>query len=143
MFRFLNRFKYFDIPLLAATFLLVLAGLAILYATTLSEETKSVFFRQLFFLALGFGGFLFLSFFVYHRLAKINRIVYVLIVLLLSYLTLFGSIIRGGRRWLNVASFGFQPAEFVKLVVILGLARLLYLKRGEINSWKTLLWSFL
>ena len=58
------------------------------------------------------------------------------------YLLTFGSIVRGGRRWIDLSIFRFQPAEFVKIIIILGMARLLYLKRGQINSWKTILWSF-
>lgn len=142
MLNFFNRFKYFDIPLLAATLLLVLAGISVLYSTTLSEDSASLFYRQLVFLGAGLGGFLFLSFFDYHTLAKTNRIIYVVFVVMLTYLLVFGSVIRGGRRWIDFAFFRFQPAEFVKLVVIFGLARLLYLKRGQINSLKTLLWSF-
>ena len=62
MFPFLNRFKYFDVPLLVCTLLLVAAGLATLYATTLSDSSFGVFYRQLIFLSLGLAAFLFLSF---------------------------------------------------------------------------------
>lgn len=48
-----NRFKYLDVPLLVATILLVISGSAILYATTLSQETRNVFLRQLVFLGVG------------------------------------------------------------------------------------------
>jgi rod shape determining protein RodA len=143
MLRFLNRFKYFDLPLLAATLLLVIAGLAILYATTLSQDTKAVFYRQLVFLAVGLGGFLFLSVFDYHALAKLNRAIYVVLVLLLVYISVFGLVVHGGKRWLDFGVASLQPAEFVKLSIILGLARLLYLKRGQINSWSIIIWSFI
>ncbi|MBI5530159.1 MAG: rod shape-determining protein RodA [Candidatus Doudnabacteria bacterium] len=141
MLNFFNRFKYFDIPLLTATLLLALAGISILYSTTLSEDSNTLFYKQLIFLGIGFGGFLFLSFFNYRTLAKANRVIYVVMVGLLLYLEIFGSIVRGGRRWIDLGFFTFQPAEFVKLVVILGLARMLYLKRGQINSFTTLVWS--
>ncbi len=143
MLKFFSRFKYFDVPLLAATMLLALTGLAMLYGTTLSEATKSIFYRQLFFLGAGLVGFLFLSFFDFHTLARTNRAIYLVLAGLLLYLLVFGSIVRGGRRWLDLAFLGFQPAEFMKLSVILGLGRLLYLKRGQINSWKVILWSLL
>jgi rod shape determining protein RodA len=143
MLKFLNRFKYFDVPLLVSTLLLALAGLAILYGTTLSEDSNSIFYRQLVFMALGLLGFFFISFFDYHTLTKLNKIIYVIFIFFLLYLEVFGSIIRGGKRWIDLSIFRFQPAEFVKVVVILGLARLLYLKRGQINSWKTFIWSFL
>lgn len=141
MLSFLNRFKYFDVPLLVCTLLLVSAGLATLYATTLSDNSGSVFFRQLLFLGLGVLAFLFFSFFDYHALAKRNRVIYVVLLSLLLYLTLFGSFVRGGRRWVDFGITRFQPAEFVKFTIILGLARLLYLRRGEINSYKVILWS--
>ncbi len=141
MLSFLNRFKYFDIPLLVCTVLLVLAGLAALYATTLSDGNSGVFYRQLIFLSIGIAAFLFFSFYDYHALAKSNRVIYVVLLSLLLYLTLFGSFVRGGRRWLDLGFVRFQPAEFVKFTIILGLSRLLYLKRGEINSYKTIIWS--
>ena len=140
---FFNRFKYFDISLLAATLLLSFAGLAILYGTTLSAATTNIFSRQLIFFGIGLDAFFFISFFDYHSLTKLNRVIYVIFILLLFYLAFFGVIIRGGRRWLDLGVGRFQPAEFVKLVVILGLARLLYLARGQINSWKIITWSFL
>lgn len=141
MFNFLNRFKYFDVPLLSATLLLVFGGLAILYGTTLSDGSVSVFYRQLVFLVLGLAALLFFSVFDYHTLTKSNRPIYLLLMVLLLYLLVFGSIIRGGRRWLDFSFFHFQPAEFMKASVILGLSRLLYLKRGQINSLKIILWS--
>jgi rod shape determining protein RodA len=141
MFSFLNRFKYFDVPLLVCTVLLVAAGLATLYATTLSDASFAVFYRQLIFLGLGIIAFLFLSFFDYYALAKTNRIIYVILFSMLLYLIVFGSLIRGGRRWVDFGVTRFQPAEFVKFTVILGLSRLLYLKRGQINSYKTILWT--
>ncbi len=143
MFSFFNRFKHFDIPLLVTTLLLALSGLALLYGTTLLENGKSVFYRQLVFFLIGVGVFLFFSFFNYHSLAKLNRFIYIILILLLVYLPLFGSEVRGGARWIDLGFFNFQPAEFAKAVVILGLGRLLYLKRGQINSWRTIIWSFL
>lgn len=141
MLRILNRFKYFDVPLLVTTLILVLCGVVILYGTTLSQETHEIFYRQLAFLGLGLGGFFFLSFFDYHNLAKINRIIYVILCALLFYTLIFGLAVKGGRRWLDLGIGSFQPAEFIKLSIILGLSRLLYLKRGQINSPRTLLWS--
>jgi len=141
MLSFLNRFKYFDIPLLVCTLLLAAAGLSALYATTLSDSGSAVFYKQLVLLGAGLILFFFLSAFDYHRLAKTNRIIYVVLLSVLLYLTIFGSLIKGGRRWLDFGVAAFQPAEFVKFTVILGLSRLLYLKRGEINSYKVILWS--
>ena len=143
MFSFLNKFKYFDVALQIAIILLLLTGLALLYSTTISSNTSGVFLRQLVFVAIGVAGYLFFSFIDYHLLAKANRFGYVIFVILLLYLVVFGSAIRGGRRWITLGFFNFQPAEFVKLMVILGLARLLHLRRGQINSWGKIAWSLI
>jgi len=142
MFSFLNKFKHFDVPLIVSTLLLSFAGMAILYATTLSEDSKGIFYRQLIFLGTGLAGFVFISFFDYHILAKANRLIYIIIFAVLFYTLLFGFVSHGSRRWLNLGVGSFQAAEFAKLSVILGLSRLLYLKRGQINSWRTIIWSF-
>ncbi len=142
MFSFLKKFRYFDVPLQIATILLVVAGLALLYSTSLSGDGNAIFWRQVIFLGLGLLAYIFFSFFDYHSLAKTNKLFYVIIILALFYLLVFGGIIRGGRRWIDFGFFRFQPAELVRLSIILGLARLLYLRRGQINSLSVLSWSF-
>jgi rod shape determining protein RodA len=142
MFRFLSRFKYFDQPLLASTLLLAAGGLALLYATTLSDGSSVVFFRQLIFLCGGLAAFFFFSIYNYHGLTKLNRLIYPIFIALLIYLPLFGSAIRGSARWIDFGFFRFQPAEFTKIIVILGISRLLYVKGGQINSWRIIIWSF-
>ena len=143
MFTFLNRFKYFDIPLQIVTLLLVVVGLTLLYSTTIASGSSSIFLRQLLFFAAGLAAFFFFSFFDYHTLAKGNRVVYVVFILMLVYLLVLGSHIKGSKRWIDLGILNFQVAEFVKISVILGLARLMHLRRGEINSWRNILWSFL
>ena len=142
MISFFKKFAYFDLPLKIAVVLLCLAGATVLYSTSLSTENLSAFWRQLLFLGVGFLLYFFFSYFDYHSLAKANRATYVIFFLLLVYLLFFGQDIRGGKRWLHLGFFSLQVAELVKVVVILGLAQLIFLKRGEINSWKILAWSF-
>ena len=85
MFKLLNRFKYFDIPLQVSIFLLSIAGLALLYSISVSGDDTSIFWRQVLFFGLGLLGFIFFSFFDYHTLAKANKIIYVVFIVLLLY----------------------------------------------------------
>ncbi len=135
-----SKLKHLDWPLLIAMLLLQISGLAILYGTTASENTE-VFYRQLIFTSISLSLFLFLAFIDYHSISKQNRVAYVIILILLIYLLILGAEVRGGKRWLDLGLGNLQPAEFAKLAVILGLSRLLYIKRGQINDWKILLWS--
>ena len=135
-----SKLKYVDWPLFIAMLLLQISGLAILYGTTASDNNE-VFYRQLIFAGIGLGFFIFLTLIDYHSISKQNRAAYLAIILLLIYLLLLGSEVRGGRRWLDLGLGTLQPSEFAKLAVILGLSRLLYIKRGQINDWKILFWS--
>src|SRR6185503_6015105 len=140
---FRNVLKYFDQPLLAATGLLLVIGLAVIYSIAVSSGSMTIFYRQMVFVAIALAGFFFFSFYNYQNLPKWHRLAYALILAGLIIVLIFGRDIRGSHRWIDLGFFNFQPAEFAKLVVIVGLSRWLYLKRGQINSWKNILLSFL
>jgi rod shape determining protein RodA len=137
------KFKYFDIPLLITSGLLLLIGLAVMYSTSLSGDTMQVFYKQTAYVAIGIAMFLGLAFYDYQRIAKINRYLYIGLILALTYLLIFGDPIRGSARWIDFGVFNFQPAEFAKLIVVTGLSRWLYLRRGQINSWSSIAITFL
>jgi rod shape determining protein RodA len=139
----LSRFKHFDLPLLIVSGLLLLVGLSVLYATSLSGNTMEIFYRQAVFAAVGLILFFLFASYNYHRLAKANRFVYLGLLFALAYLLIFGDPIRGSARWIDFGFFRFQPAEFAKIVVVLGLGRWLYLRRGQINSWRNIGITFL
>jgi len=140
---FRNNFRHFDQPLLIATGLLVLIGLAVIYSVSVSSGSMTLFYRQLGFAAVALVAFFIFAFYNYQNLSKWHRLAYVLINLGLLLVLIFGRDIRGSHRWIDLGIFNFQPAEFAKFVIIIGLARWLYLKRGQINSWKNILLSFL
>jgi rod shape determining protein RodA len=139
----LSRFKHFDTTLLIVSGLLMLIGLAVQYAVSVSSGTLGIFYRQLLFSVAGIGIFLLFASYNYHRLAKLNRVAYVVLIAALIYLLIFGDPIRGSARWIDFGFFQLQPAELAKIIVGLGLSRWLYLKRGQINSWKSLAITFL
>lgn len=142
MFNFVRRLKYFDVPLLIVSGLLILVGLAIQYAVSLSSGNLGIFYRQAAFSAIGIILFFIFAYYGYHKLAKVNRVVYPLLIFALIYLLIFGDPIRGSARWIDFGFFQLQPAELAKIIIGLGLARWLYLKRGQINSWQNLLITF-
>ncbi len=72
----------------------------------------------------GFILMYFLSRFDYHKLQKFSPLLILTGVLLLVAVLIpgIGFKVGGARRWINFGFFLFQPAEFVKLAVILYLA---------------------
>jgi rod shape determining protein RodA len=139
MNRLLAVFRHFDVPLLIVSGLLLMVGLVVIYSTSVSAGNLTVFYRQLTFAGIGLIAFLLFSFYNYQTLAKQNRLAYIVIILFLLGLLIFGSEVRGSARWINLGFFNFQPAEFAKIVIALGLSRWLYLKRGQINSWGSII----
>lgn len=138
MFNFISKFKSFDIPLQIICGLLLLIGLVILYGTSVSGANMEIFWRQLLFAAGGLGAYFFFSFYDYQSLSKVSKYGYIAILLLLIFVLVFGREIKGSTRWIDLGFFQLQPAEFAKIVVIVGLSRWLYLKRGQINTWKNI-----
>ena len=50
-----------------------------------------------------------------------------------------GEAANGSTRWINLGFFSFQPSEFGKLLVILGLAGLIAERQQAIGEWRTTL----
>ncbi len=139
----ISRLKYFDIPLLVVSGLLLLIGLAVQYAVSVSGGTIEIFYRQLIFSVVGTVLFLLFAFYNYQRLSKLNRIAYLVLLAALAFLLVFGVQVRGSARWIELGFFRLQPAELAKVIVGVGLARWLYLNRGQINTWKNFIITFL
>lgn len=141
MQNFFSRFKYLDLTLAVTCFLLLLIGIALIYSTTLSGS-KSLFYRQIIYAVAAIGLFFFFAYFDFRNLTKVSRYLYVGFVILLLLLLQVGLAIKGSTRWFDFGIFNFQPAEFMKIIMILVLARFFALRRGEINTWKNILLSF-
>ena len=138
-----SKIKFFDIPLLIVSGLLLASGLAIQYAISLGEGNLQIFYRQAIYATAGIIVFVLIANYNYQLLSKHNRIAYVLLIISLIYLVLFGDPIRGSARWIDFGFFQLQPAELAKIIVILGLSRWLAINRGQINSWKNFLVTLL
>ncbi|HMQ01508.1 MAG TPA: FtsW/RodA/SpoVE family cell cycle protein [Candidatus Doudnabacteria bacterium] len=143
MFAFLDKFKYFDLPLLIVSGLLLISGLALQYAISLGGGDLEVFWRQVLYASFCLVIFFLLANYNYQRLAKNNRYVYPVLIFALVYLLIFGDPIRGSARWLDFGFLQLQPAELAKMIVGVGLSRWLYVNRGQINSWRNLALTFI
>jgi cell division protein FtsW len=62
-------------------------------------------------------------------------IIVVMLVLLLLPRTINGGLVHPSRRWFRALSFGFQPAEFAKFVLVIYLASILSRKGERIRDF--------
>ncbi|MFA7193539.1 MAG: rod shape-determining protein RodA [Candidatus Paceibacterota bacterium] len=129
-----------DWILVSAMFLLSLAGLV----TMSSLGGNSIFFdRQVVWLIISFGIFFIFSLIDFKFLRRTQVIVWIfgISLVVLSSLFFIGTISKGAQSWLNFGLFNVQPAEVVKLVLILLLAKYFSRRHVEIRNIKHIIVS--
>lgn len=140
-----RRSGYFDYSLLFVWIFIMLLGYVLLYSassyTALNKYNSSIYFlkNQLIATAMGLVVMIPMIFFDYRILKKFSKIIYgASIVSVFLVLTPMGIEANGARRWVDLKIVSFQPAELVKISVILLTAFLLSkcgrdaLKHGKI-----------
>ncbi len=122
--RFKLYFNNFDWIIFAVILLLVVFGLVEIYSVALGQGSANFlnFKKQLLFAVIGFFLLFFFTFVDSHLLKSLNKYIYLLGVLILIAVLLFGETVRDTKGWFNVFGFGLQPVEFVKIVLIISLA---------------------
>lgn len=90
----------------------------------------------LFGLSVGIIGFFLASNIYYHFYEKLTFVLLILsIILLLLVFTPLGVTAGGASRWLSLGPLTFQPAEFLKIILIVYLASWLSRKKERITSF--------
>ena len=122
------RVKKYDLTLLVVLMLLILAGLVILYSTSVyNGEVKfhdAMYYlkKQLFATALGLAMMYLVAGIDYHIWKYAAVAGYVGAVALSVLVLLAGEEYNGSKRWLSLGPFSFQPSEYAKVALILFLA---------------------
>ncbi|HZJ98371.1 MAG TPA: rod shape-determining protein RodA [Tissierellaceae bacterium] len=137
----LKSFKKFDFILLFTMIALCIYGLIILWSATLSYGTNSYMRSQITAIALGLFAILFLILLDYEFLGKIYIPIYIVCNLLLVAVLIwgFGEDEWGARSWLEIGPIVFQPSEFVKIGLIISLAKFIDNHKERLNEPATLL----
>ncbi|OGA05767.1 MAG: rod shape-determining protein RodA [Betaproteobacteria bacterium RIFCSPLOWO2_12_FULL_62_58] len=106
--------------LLGAVLLLMAAGVIVLYSA--SNASLPRVSSQLVNMLVALGVMWVFANIPPHYLMRLSLPVYVLGLLLLIGVALFGEVVNGARRWLNIGVTRIQPAELMKIAVPLMLA---------------------
>jgi rod shape determining protein RodA len=92
--------------------------------------------KQVIFLLAGILLMFLISIIDYHRLLDIAPWAYGISIVLLVAVKAIGQKVLGARRWINLGGgVHFQPSEWVKLVLILAIARYFWGLAGRELSW--------
>ncbi len=124
--------KYFDYSLLFICIFTILFGYVLLYSASSYSATSthddSLYFlkRQIIATAIGVVGFIVVMVLDYKFFKKIAHILYyVSIASIVLVKTPLGVEINGAKRWVDLGFIQFQPAELVKISVIIVMAAML------------------
>ena len=114
-------------------------GVLQIYSATRDTQWRGAWWKQIVFVVVGLLLMWLMAAIDYHSLMGKVPILYLLSMLTLLAVLLVGTKVFGSRRWIPILGFTFQISEFVKLVLILLVARFLTELRSETLDWRELL----
>ena len=98
-------------------------GILLIYSSS-QYQAGNFYVRQAIWLLISLGVLFLVLSIDYKILVGFSPYIYVLFILLLIGLLVFGRVIAGAKSWIRLAVFGGQPSELAKVVVLLVLARI-------------------
>ena len=115
--------RYFDWPLFIAMVLLCVVGVGMIYSATFNtEELSDRWIRQSSFLLLGIVIFFAIAALDYRHLEVLAPPSFLIFVVSLVAVDLFGVDSGGAQRWLNIGLTDVQPTEPGKFLLIIFMA---------------------
>jgi rod shape determining protein RodA len=127
-----------DWPLLIVTLALCTLGVLQIYSATLGTKWEDAWWKQIIWVGTGLAMMWVMATLDYHSL--LGRVIYFYIaaVVLLLTTAVIGNKVFGSTRWIHVGGFTLQTSEFVKIVLILLIAKYLTDVRAGSLEWKDL-----
>lgn len=137
-----KRLKNYDFLLMITPILLAAFGVVMIYSasmvTAVADGLSSTYylFKQLQWFILGLIGFVVFAAFPYRKLQRLTKWIVILSVISLIYVIFFGETVNQAQRAINLFGlFNLQPAEFVKLGIIIYLASIYAKKQDYIEDF--------
>jgi rod shape determining protein RodA len=116
---------HIDWPLVAALLALTLVGLATIYSVTWNFKVLTPgreFWTQIYAVPLALMALAVSVVIDYRTLAQRSPLIYAGVVLALIYVSFFGDVHKGARRWIPILGINLQPSEFARFALALVLA---------------------
>lgn len=128
--------------------ILIALGLGNIFSSSQTYLLDSIFSlnpftKQLFFVIISIFIFLFVQILPVNFFTKYSSILYVISILSLIGLFIFGNEVNGAQAWYQFNGFSIQPSEFAKPIAALALAKYLSDINSNLKTIKTQFYSFL
>jgi rod shape determining protein RodA len=111
-------------------------GVLQIYSATIGTKWQDAWWKQIIWVATGLAMMWVAAMFDYHVLLTQITYLYLTTMVVLAATTFAGSKVFGSTRWIKVGGFTLQTSEFVKIILILAVARYLTdMKTGATLTW--------
>jgi rod shape determining protein RodA len=138
-----SSFRDFDWMLLTMVLLTSVISVLEIRSATLQTKFHGFGEKQIGFLLVGIALMFLISFIDYHALVDIAPWAYGIGLLSLVAVAVVGTKVMGARRWINLGGgVHFQPSEWVKLILILAIARYFWGLAGRPLTWMDIAKAF-
>ncbi len=135
---FFQKIKNLDYILLISVTLLSVLSVFVMYSTDGGDilfHTKNHFVKLVVFFPL----MIFVALFNIKFWHNFSYLIYLVVILLLVWVSLFGIKSSGSQRWMDVYFFVLQPSELMKIAIIMCLAKYYHrLKIENVNSFTSI-----
>ncbi|MFD0694106.1 FtsW/RodA/SpoVE family cell cycle protein [Paenibacillus sp. GCM10027628] len=134
----LAKLKNIDIPIVVILFAFMVMSTMMVYSASIDHPTISISITKILVLyGVGLIAFVGCSLFDYRVLVKVAPYLYGIGIISLIAVYLFGAKIHGARGWFVLpGGLNFQPAELVKLILIICLTALLARRGGDLLQFR-------
>lgn len=143
-----NIFKGVDWLLIVFYLSFIFLGWLSIYAATYTENQifafnlSTKYGKQIFFILLSFGLIFFILAIDRRFYERYSGVFYLVSILSLIGLFIFGKSINGATSWYHFGSFSVQPSEFAKAATALAMANFLSERGMDLKKTPTLLRAF-
>jgi len=139
----LSTYRDFDWTLLGFVLLMSAISVAEIYSATLHTKFHGFHTKQLEYLIIGLVLMFVISLVDYHKLVEMAPWAYGVGLASLVAVKLVGQKVLGARRWIRFpGNIHFQPSEWVKLILILTVARFFWNLSGRELTWRDIAKAF-
>ncbi len=131
-----------DRPLLVASVLLALIGIAFVFSATTNavmEAKEGLYMKQFIWLGVALAGAALVAALPYRIYeGKTSYLLYGIGILLLVLTLFVGHVGLGAQRWLGWGALKFQPSELAKVATVIVLATILSARKTDLTKVRTL-----
>lgn len=132
----LRRYHLKDFKFTLAALVLITSVIGVLVVGSAQQSVQG---KQILGVILGVIVMLILSLIDYNWILNTYWFLYIVNIVLLVAVLLFGEEVNGATRWLSLGFTSFQPSDLTKIITILFYAKFLGDREREINTKRTII----